>query len=291
MGGPATLVIDDARNSHIEVVGLFEQAKSLLSQLEAQYSRYLPNSIISKINRRAGTGIFTQLDTATKALFDMADQLWQVSDGLFDITSGPLRAAWNFQDGGHARPEHIELALTLVGWDRIDWHGESLHLPEKGMEIDLGGLAKEYAVDCVIRLLRDAAVTSALVELAGDAAVIGTQGSGDPWKIGIRNPMGPEPLHTIDLIDGAIATSGNYARELIYKGRSYGHLLDPRTGWPVEGPVSVTVIDRRCLTAGAMTTVACLKPEVAATHWLEQSELPWLMVNAQALVSGPMATS
>ena len=289
MGGPATFVIDDMRGCTGDVPELFQQARSVLNSLEARYSRYRPSSLISQINKRAGTGIFTELDQETLALFKLAGELWQLSDGLFDITSGPLRQAWNFQDGGRAAPECIEHTLALVGWDQVDWDDESCHLSEKGMELDLGGLAKEYAVDCVVQLFKDAAVDSALIELAGDTAVIGTQGNGEPWKIGITNPNGSASLCTIDLKDGAMTTSGNYARKLSHNGCSYGHLLDPRSGWPVEGPASVTVIDDCCLTAGAISTVACLQSEAAATQWLEQSQLPWLMVSAQATISGPIA--
>ena len=289
MGGPACLVIDATTEQSAELEHIRSAVVAQLAALEGRYSRYRSDSLVSTINARAGTGEFTELDTEMRALLDLANQLWGVSDGLFDITSGPLRKAWNFQNGGSASPEKVTSALKLVGWDRIEWQDSGLHLPYPGMEIDLGGLAKEYAADCVMRLMREAGVSSGMVELAGDVATIGSQGNGEPWQIGIQDPRGSGSLLTIALTDSAIATSGNYARKIEHQGRSYGHLLDPRSGWPVEGPASVSVIDSHCLTAGAVATVACLKAEAGATEWLAHAGLPWLMADEHHTLQGPIA--
>ena len=289
MGGPACLVIDAPPEQSADLEHVPSEVVAQLAALEGRYSRYRSDSLVSTINARAGTGEFTELDAEMSALLDLADQLWGASDGLFDITSGPLRKAWDFQDGGSASPEHLASALKLVGWDRIEWRDSGLHLPQQGMEIDLGGLAKEYAADCVMRLMREAGVSSGMIELAGDVATIGAQGNGKPWQIGIQDPRGSGSLLTITLTDSAIATSGNYARKIEHEGRSYGHLLDPRSGWPVEGPASVSVIDSHCLTAGAVATVACLKAEAGATEWLAHAGLPWLMVDEHHALLGPIA--
>jgi len=289
MGGPACLVIDAPPGQAAELEHFLLAVVGQLAALEDRYSRYVSDSLVSTINARAGTGEFTELDTEMRALLDLADQLWGASEGLFDITSGPLRRAWNFQDGGSATPEHVASALKLVGWDRIEWQDSGLHLPHPGMEIDLGGLAKEYAADCVIRLMREAGVSSGMIELAGDVATIGAQGNGKPWQIGIQDPQGLGSLLTIGLTDSAVATSGNYARKIEHQGRSYGHLLDPRSGWPIEGPASVSVIDSHCLTAGAVATVACLKAGAGATDWLSHAGLPWLMVDEHRALQGPIA--
>ena len=289
MGGPASLTLHAGNNQGISVETLRDEVVDLLEGVEARYSRYRHDSIVSEINRRAGTGEFTELDAETAALFALADQLWHASGGLFDITSGPLRRAWDFRMNGGADPTHIELALSLVGWDRIERTHDSLRLPEHGMEIDLGGLAKEYAVDCVTQHLRAAGITSGVIELAGDVGAIGCRPDGSPWRIGIQNPAQPDSLCTIQLVDSAIATSGNYARRIEYEGKQYGHLLNPRTGWPVEGPTSVSVIDNHCLTAGAVATVACLHRTADSKPWLEHAALPWLMVSATGELTGPIA--
>ena len=289
MGGPALLVIDTTPRAQRSAETILDQAAELLASLESRFSRYRPESLITRINQRAGSGNYTELDTETRGLFDLAGQLWTESEGLFDITSGPLRHAWDFRAGGNAAPGNIESALELVGYGRIEWRGASCHLPRAGMEVDLGGLAKEYAVDRTTALLRNAGITSGLVELAGDVAVIGSQGDETPWSVAIRDPGGSGSLCSVRLVDAALATSGNYARTLAYNGKEYGHLLDPRSGWPVSGPDSVSVIDAQCLTAGAVATVACLKHQDEAIDWLLTSQLPWLLCNAGMPPVGPIA--
>ena len=289
MGGPARLVVDGVSELATPIEALWQILSNRLSDLEQRYSRYLDDSLVSMINRRAGTRAFTEVDTETAALLDLAGQLWQESGGLFDITSGPLRRAFNFQNGGAVSPEHLDAARALIGWERIEWQDNGLRLPVTGMEIDLGGLVKEYAADCAAQLMREAGVKHGLIELAGDVAAIGTQSSGTPWLVGIRDPKQDSSILTVHLTDSAMATSGNYARVIKHDGRAYGHLLDPRSGLPVEGPTSVTVIDTRCLTAGAVSTVACLKPIADAEQCLNQAGLPWLIINTDNAISGPIA--
>ena len=288
MGGPARLVLNSKHGQQLDLENIAKQVRTLLEALEARYSRYRAESIVSVINQRAGSGIFTELDPETQALLGLAGRLWAESGGLFDITSGPLRQAWDFRAGGGADPAQIELTLPLVGWDQIEWRGSSIHLSTPGVEIDLGGLAKEYAVDSAISLMRNLKVTSAMIELAGDVATIG-ESNNTPWRVGIQDPEGTGSLCAVQLSNAAIATSGNYARRIDFEGKQYGHLLNPKTGWPVEGPTSVSVLDSHCLTAGAVATVACLHSEKDARAWLEHAALPWLMVSSTGKRSGPIA--
>ena len=288
MGGPARLVLNSKHGQQLDLENIAKQVRTLLEALEARYSRYRAESIVSVINQRAGSGIFTEVDPETQALLDLAGRLWGTSGGLFDITSGPLRQAWDFRAGGGADPAQIELTLSLVGWEQIEWRGSSIHLPTPGVEIDLGGLAKEYAVDSAISLMRNLKVTSAMIELAGDVATIGDSNN-TPWRVGIQDPEGTGSLCAVQLSNAAIATSGNYARRIDFEGKQYGHLLNPKTGWPVEGPTSVSVLDSHCLTAGAVATVACLHSEKDARAWLEHAALPWLMVSSTGKRSGPIA--
>ena len=289
MGGPARLVINGATEQKLDLGAIARQVHTLLEGLEARYSRYRAESIVSLINQRAGSGVFTELDPETRALLDLAGRLWDASGGLFDITSGPLRQAWDFRADGAVDPTQIESARRLVGWEKIEWQASSLHLPTPGMEIDLGGLAKEYAADSVVSLMRGLNVASALIELAGDVATIGDSEDGTPWRVGIQDPDNVGSLCTVQLSNAAIATSGNYARRIEYEGKQYGHLLNPQIGWPVEGPSSVSVLDSHCLTAGAVATVACLHSEEHAHTWLEHAALPWLMVSSTGIQSGPIA--
>ena len=289
MGGPAQLVVDGVSELATPIETLWQTLSGRLDDFEQRYSRYLDNSLVNTINRRAGTQTVTEVDTETAALLNLAGQLWQESGGLFDITSGPLRRAFNFQNGGCASAELLDAARALIGWERIEWRDNGLRLPIAGMEIDLGGLVKEYAADCAAQLMREAGVKHGLIELAGDVVAIGVQANGAPWSVGIRDPQQDSSILTVHLTDSAMATSGNYARVIKHQGQSYGHLLDPQSGLPVEGPTSVTVIDNHCLTAGAVSTVACLKSEGDAEQWLNQAELPWLIISANNAIRGPIA--
>ena len=178
MGGPATLVITPPADRSMTATGLAGKVQSHLEALERRYSRYLAGSLVSTINRRAGSGEFTRLDPESETLLEVADQLWRSSGGLFDITSGVLRRAWRF-DAANTTVDlsQLESLNKKVGWDKVKRTIEGVYLPITGMEIDLGGLAKEYAADCAVRLLRDHGVTSGLIELAGDVATIGSQPS------------------------------------------------------------------------------------------------------------------
>ncbi len=291
MGGPARVLIDGiADGVSAEVNELFTEVEQSVAALEQRYSRYRDESLVSLINRRAGSPQRTKIDTETIALLGLAEALWETTGGLFDITSGPLRRAWDFQSGAPARPELVEAARDLIGWERLEWEGPYLRLPVQGMELDFGGIVKEYAVDCAVKSLRDAGVSSGMVDLAGDIGVIGNQADGSPWQIGIRDPFNEGSICTVNLTDAAIATSGNYERRIAYQGEDYGHLLDPETGWPVRGPASVTVIDGHCITAGAVATAACLLTEEKAASWLADAQLPWLMVDRQTRISGPVGS-
>ena len=291
MGGPARVVIDGgAEGLSTGLDGLFAEIEQLVAELEQRYSRYRDDSLVSLINRRAGSPQRTKIDAETIALLGLAEALWETTGGLFDITSGPLRRAWDFRSKGPAKPERIEAARDLIGWEHLDWQGPYLRLPLKGMELDFGGIVKEYAVDCVAKRLRDAGVLSGMIDLAGDIAVIGDQADGSPWQISIRDPFNEGSICTVNLTDAAIATSGSYERRIAYRGEDYGHLLDPETGWPVLGPASVTVIDTHCLTAGAVATTACLQTEEKAASWLIDAQLPWLMVDRKTEISGPISS-
>ena len=291
MGGPARVVIaNTAEREPAELEALCVEVEQLVASLEQRYSRYREDSLVSLINRRAGSPQRTKIDPETLALLELAKTLWEATGGLFDITSGPLRRAWDFQSGAPVRPERIEAARSLIGWEHLEWDGPYLRLPMKGMELDFGGIVKEYAVDCAVKRLRDAGVLSGMVDLAGDIAVIGNQPDGSPWQISIRDPFDEGSVCAVNLTDAAIATSGSYERRIAYQGKDYGHLLDPETGWPAPGPASVTVIDVHCLTAGAVATTACLLTEEKAANWLGSARLPWLMVDQKTVVSGPISS-
>lgn len=249
-----------------------------VERIEQKYSRYREDTIVSEINRAAGSGRFVSIDAETDALLDYAATTFEQSDGLFDITSGVLRAAWDFASGRLPDQATIDGLLPQVGWSKVLREAGRVRLAREGMEIDFGGFGKEYAVDRVTVLLREQGVTAGLVDLGGDLSIVGPHPDGQPWIVGIRDPRDPEnAMASLPLSHGALATSGDYERFMEIDGQRYCHLLDPRTGWPVRGLASTSVVAPQCLVAGSGTTIGMLKGKQGAA-WLDRLGLPHLWV-------------
>jgi len=279
MGGPCCfrLDCDDESTARLAI----DAAEAEVRRLETKYSRYLGDSLTSKINRSAGEESPVAIDEETAGLLNYAQTLWQESDGLFDLTSGVLRKAWDFKSSRLPQQEEIDAQLPFVGWQRVQRSETHVRLPNKGMELDFGGCVKEYACDSASRLLRKLGVEHALVDLAGDVAVVGGQAGNKPWQVGIRHPAQSEnAIACISLSSGGLASSGNYERFMEIDGHRYGHIINPKTGWPVQGLLSVSVVADQCLVAGSTATIAMLMPPADALAWLEGLGLPWLAVDA-----------
>lgn len=151
-------------------------------------------------------------------------------------------------------------ASTHVGWQRVEWRRPWLRL-RPGMEIDLGGIGKEYAVDRAAARARECGAASFVINFGGDLFVSGSRGDGSPWNIGVEDPRAGDmaALARLGVRTGGVATSGDARRYLLRDGRRYGHILDPRTGWPVaDAPRAVTVAAPTCLEAGMFATFAIL---------------------------------
>jgi thiamine biosynthesis lipoprotein len=256
-------------------------------RLERKYSRYRDDSEAARINASAGDPRGVEVDRETAGLLDYADTCFRESGGLFDVTSGVLRRVWNLKSGRLPSREEVDSALELVGWDRVVWDGARLVLPRPGMEVDFGGYVKEYAADRVAELIRRRGLRHGLVDLGGDLAIVGPHPDGSAWRVGVRDPRRPDSaVAAVDLHGGAIASSGDYERCMIVDGVRYGHILDPRSGWPVQGLAAVSVVAPHCLVAGTASTVAMLKGEVAGRAWLDALGLPHLCVDQKGAVGG-----
>lgn len=227
-------------------------------RIEHKYSRYRDDNIVHAINHSEGAAVV--VDEETARLFHYAGQCYELSERRFDITSGILRRAWTF-DGRVAEPDEalIERLRERVGWDRVAFDGKSIRLGA-GMEIDLGGIGKEYAADRVAAIVARAAGADVLVNLGGDIRAIHHSGERRQWSVGIEAPGSEaDAVGQIDIAEGGIATSGDARRYCIVDGQRLGHILDPRTGRPVAGaPRSATVIADTCTAAGFLSTMAML---------------------------------
>ncbi|HSG96977.1 MAG TPA: FAD:protein FMN transferase [Woeseiaceae bacterium] len=256
MGSPCEVLLESTTEA--AAVAGCDAVAAEAWRIEDKYSRYVADNVIHRINNAAGVPV--EVDEETARLLDFAATLHELSEGLFDVTSGVLRAVWNF-DGGGAVPDEEAVAAvrSMVGWSRVQWVNPSLTL-EPGMELDLGGIGKEYAVDRCTERLRQISDAPALVNFGGDLAVTGPRKGGEPWKVAVESESTGVPGKLIELRQGAIATSGDARRFVEYEGRRYGHILNPLTGWPVDNaPRSVTVAADTCTQAGMLSTLGMLR--------------------------------
>ncbi len=295
MGGPCRLRLDHADENQADTA--ISAAVAEVQRLEQKYSRYLPTSLTSTINNRAGTHTATDIDAETAGLLNYASTLYEQSDGLFDLSSGCLRQAWDFKNSVLPDQEQLDKLLLHIGWDRVQWNASSIYLPDAGMEIDFGGCVKEYASDSAANIMRQAGIEHALVDLAGDIATLGNQANGQPWQVGIRHPRRPivhnrdHAIAQVPLSAAALASSGDYERCILIDDQRYGHILNPQTGWPVQGLVAVSIVAEQCLVAGSTATIAMLKPAEEALHWLAELGLPWLGIDAELQCHGTLSST
>lgn len=274
MASPCSIQIDPIDGQDEATVRhAAQQAIAEVQRIEYKYSRYRLDSIICTINKASGHNAVS-VDEETAGLLAFAHNLWELSDGLFDITSGVLRKAWDFRAQRLPEQSTLNALLPLVGWDKIDRTAETIYLPQTGMELDFGGFGKEYAADRAMMVLHQLGFHQALVNLGGDLNALGERN----WAIDIQHPRKNNiPLAVLSLQHGGLATSGDYERFFIHKNKRYCHVLNPFTGWPVSYWQSVTVLAVNATSAGALTTIAMLKEENATT-WLQTQGVRFLAV-------------
>jgi thiamine biosynthesis lipoprotein len=247
-------------------------------RIEQKFSRYRDDNIVHAINHAEGAAV--ELDEETARLLDTAARYHAFSGGLFDVTSGVLRRAWKF-DGSDRLPDPaaVDEVLKLVGWGKVEWKSPELRL-KPGMEIDFGGIGKEYAVD------RAAALGAAacggaplLVNFGGDLCANRSRRDGQPWRVGVQSLEPGSQAPRVGLNQGGIATSGDAHRFLFKDGIRYSHILDPRSGWPVKNaPRSVTVLQPSCAEAGLLSTLAILQGKDAEQFLKDRGIEHWVVM-------------
>lgn len=309
MASPCEILLDGRDERALRRAG--QAAIDEVRRIESKYSRYLPGSMVSRINAAAGQPQAVAVDEETASLLDFAGELWRLGEGRFDITSGVLRRAWDFKAARLPGADALAALLPLVGWGQVEWAGGRIRLPQAGMEIDFGGFGKEYAADRAAGVLQQHGVAHALVNLGGDIHVLGPRGlpqlAGQAWQVAVQHPRaglagaaaggeakaagvaaadasaGGAVLASIPVLRGGLATSGDYERFFVHEGVRYCHILNPRTGWPVTHWQSVSVLAANTTAAGALSTLAMLQGD-AAEPWLDGQGVAWLAVRADGQV-------
>lgn len=285
MGSPCEIRLYAALEKNAQSVAAL--AIKEVHRLEKKYTRYRDDSVTTAINVSAGNEQGIKVDDETACLLNYAQVGYEQSDGLFDITSGILRQAWDFRSNILPAQADIDCILPLVGWHKLQWHQPYLHLPNKGMQLDFGGYVKEYAADVSAQICRVAGMENGIVNLGGDVCIIGPHADGKAWKVGVRHPRNPSvPMSFVYLSQGGLASSGDYERFMLVDGVRYAHILNPKTGWPVNSLASASVYAEQCVVAGTSSTIAMLKGEQEGARWLDELGLPYICMNQNGKVAG-----
>lgn len=237
----------------------FDHLLNWVADFESKYSRFLDSSLICRINAAAGKD-WVEVDEETQRLLKLCGELFFFTRGSFDPTSLPLIRLWNWK----ANPPHvpddatIERAREVVGWNKVQCRPGAVFLPREGMCLDFGGIGKEYAVDMAVTLASQHGVQNLLVDFGQDIRVNGKPPGRPAWHVGLEDPKNPGTCWgSVAVSDRAVASSGDYLRHFVAGGRRYGHIIDPRTGYPVNnGCLAVNVVAPTCTVAGILTTSA-----------------------------------
>jgi len=257
-----------------------------MKRLDKEMTTWLPDSELSKINTAAGDKP-VKVSDETIAVIDRALDISKRSDGVFDITVQAFHGLWKFDedmDGTLPDQAEVKKRLSLIGWKDIvvNKTKKTVFLKRKGMAITLGGIAKGYAVDKCVALLKAKGFTDFMVQAGGDMYIAGSKGK-DPWMVGIRDPRGPkESMFAVAPIkDHSFSTSGDYERGFVKDGVRYHHILDPKTGQPAHASRSVTIRAKDAFTADAWSKVMFIDGwqkglELIKTNKLDDFEVVWV---------------
>jgi thiamine biosynthesis lipoprotein len=239
---------------------VFEKAVvDWVTAFEAKFSRFRPDSLLSRINDAAGRE-WVHVDAEAELMMKLCDTLFFMTQGIMDPTALPLIRLWNYKTDTPRIPTsaEIDVARALVGWRKVKRAPGKVFLPEKGMALDFGGFGKEYAVDMTAQIASEHGIVSALVDFGHDLRAIGAPPGRPAWHIGLEDPKAPgTAAGSLAIVGRGVASSGDYIRGFTIEGKRFGHIIDARSGRPVaNGCVQSTVVAANCLQAGVLSTTA-----------------------------------
>jgi len=246
-----------------------------ISRIEKLLTTFDPNSQTNKINQQAGVRA-VKVDREVYDLIKRSIKISNLTDGAFDITYGSIdKSLWNFDKSMTALPDPVvaKSMIQLINYRNIILNeaGSSVMLKEKGMRIGFGGIGKGYAAEMAKALLKREGVKSGIVNASGDLTTWGLQANNKPWTIGIANPDNAHlPFSYMNVTDMAVATSGNYEKYVTINGKKYSHTINPKTGLPVTGIKSVTIISPNAEIADAMATPVTIMGVKAGINLINQ---------------------
>ena len=258
----------DAESAVSDAIAEIERLDALLSTGET-------DSEIYKLNQNGGGSISED----TSYLLERALEIWKSTDGCFEIGIYPLMQEWGFTDGNYKVPdkETLQKLLPLADSSKIDFNekDQTVSFEQDGMEIDFGGIAKGYTSGRIMGIFREHGITSGMVSLGGNVQVLGIKTDGSKWRVAVQNPEDTENyLGVLETQDRAVITSGGYERYFEQDGKTYQHILDPKTGYPADsGLTSVTIVSADgTLADGLSTSLFVMGKEKAVAYWRAHSE-------------------
>ncbi len=257
--------IDDVRAKEIiDVIDLE------LTRLDSLLNYFSDKSLVSELNRN----LRVKAPGDIIYLFSLCDSVSRLTNGLFDISIAPLVEGWGFYEGKKRVPDSFEIERLkgLVNFRKIQIKDDSIII-EKGMKIDLAGIAQGYAADRVGMILRQRSVRSAIINIGGEILGIGESPRGRPWRVGIKNPRGKGIIETIELKDSAVSTSGDYEKFFIIDHKRYCHIINPKTGFPAQDFASVTICAKSAGFADALATAVSIMGRERAIKFLDSLKI------------------
>jgi thiamine biosynthesis lipoprotein len=256
LGSPFEITLvgkDTIEINHNIDIGIAE-----VKRIENLISDWIPTTPISEINRNAGIKPIVVSEELYN-LVERAIKIAQITDGAFDISYASMDKIWKFDGSMKEMPSEaaIKESVSKIGYKNIilDKKNSSIYLKLPGMKLGLGGIGQGYIADMVTKLLKSKGVVSGIINVSGDISTWGKQPNGNLWKIGIKNPMNKNKIFAMfPLEDSAVETSGSYEKYVVFNGIRYSHIIDPRTGYPAQGLVSVSVFAKTTEIADALAT-------------------------------------
>ena len=285
MGTSFVFVVEGEREKAQQAISA---AEARMRELENVISEWKPGSEISALNARAGIEP-VKVGADSMALLKLSKRFGAQTGGAFDVTIGPLWDLWPFRNKDRALPSQAEIdaAKKLVDCSRLelDEDAGTAYLPIKGMRVNLGAIGKGYAASIAIDVIRKRGFSHAVVSAGGDLCLLGRKTSG-PWIVGIEHPLYPgQYIERFSAGDGGVATSGNAQRFVIRDGKRYGHILDPKTGYPVSDCLSVTIVCSDAVAADAFATAVFVMGPKKGMDWVEAADgVEALIVDAEGAI-------
>ena len=256
LGSPfeMTVVAKDTIQGNIYI----DIAVAEVKRIEYLISDWIPTTQISQVSKNSGIQP-VKVDKEVYDLVERAIKVSQLTSGAFDISYASMDKIWKFDGSMKAMPtpEAIKQSVARIGYQKIvlDAKAQTIYLKEKGMKLGLGGIGQGYIADKIKDLLLSKGCISGIVNVSGDINAWGYQTTGKPWTVAIVNPMNKNKVFaTFPLENSSVETSGSYEKFVVFDGKRYSHIIDPRTGYPAQGVVSVSVFAKQTEIADALAT-------------------------------------